>query len=114
MPCLSLDSEMSKCYAVYQMQSFWYSDVRFGVGHITFLGGVGEFACGLGDLTDSQLEELKEELQNRVGEELEIRISENWNNYRNEHDIIFLIKVLILMMRMRSLWRIWKSSMNER
>lgn len=49
------------------------------------------FAAELDDLTDAQLEELK----NRVGREIEIRMSEDWNADQKEHGIIFLIRASV-------------------
>jgi len=81
---------MQKCYAVYRIESLPFEyDVRFdGMGRICFHGGVGEFACDLGDLTDSQLEEL----ENRAGGEVGIRVSDNWNIDQYERSIILLVK----------------------
>lgn len=79
---------MQKCYAVYRIESFEYNDVRLGVGRISFPGGFGEFACDLGNLTDSQLAELKI----RVGGEVEIPVSDNWNIDQYGRSIILLVK----------------------
>ena len=82
---------MSKCYAVYRLSSFECDAdefVDFGVAGVCLPGIAGMFSCDLCDLTDSQLEELK----NRVGEKYPVRLSKDWKVDQYVCDTILLIK----------------------
>lgn len=93
-----LESESSKCYAVYRVSFSRLSGSgihNFGPPIIPQPGGLydcANYACGLEDLTASHLEELKERASECVGENVEIHISKNWKVDQYKHDIIFLIE----------------------